>query len=242
MTGHDPYGRAIRDHHEGEREEPLLDVDGAETREHPIELFYFDEFDPAEDSDAKWIAEWLDGPLLDIGAGAGQHALYLQERFETVAIDVSEHLVAVMRDRGVADARVADMFSLRESFERDRFGSALANGTQLGLAGSMRGLSEFLGDLAHVTTPDGTAVVDAHDPIRDGVTDILGYRSDPTPGLAHRTYHFEYEDDVGPTLQFRLFSPDRLREAAVGTGWEVAEIRRGEDDADAYYRAALVKP
>jgi len=241
VTEHDPYGRAIRDHHECEREEPLLDVDGAETREHPIERFYFGEFDPETDPDGEWLIEWLDGPLLDIGAGAGQHALYLQERFETVAIDVSEYLVEVMRDRGVADARVADMFSLRESFERDRFGSALANGTQLGLAGSMRGLSEFLGDLAQVTTPDANAVVDAHDPTREGVTDILGYRSDPTPGLAHRTYHFEYEDDVGPTLQFRLFSPDRLREAAVGTGWEVAEIRRGANDADAHYRAALVK-
>lgn len=92
-----------------------------------------------------------------------------------------------------------------------------------------------------VTTPDATAVVDAHDPTRDGVTEILGYRPDPTPGLAHRAYHFEYEGDVGATLQFRLFSPDRLREAAVGTGWEVAEVRRGEGDAAVHYRAALRK-
>ena len=258
MTDPDPYGRAIRDHHFGKRTEPLLDVDGAETREHPIERFYFGEFDPETAPDGEWIAERLDGPLLDLGAGAGQHALYFQERFETVAIDVSEHLVAVMRDRGrqttsdgqserarsdygVEDARRADMFSLRETFERDRFRSALANGTQIGLAGSMRGLSEFLGDLAHVTTPDATAVVDAHDPTRENATELLGYRPDPTPGLAHRTYHFEYEGEVGPTLQFRLFSPDRLREAAVGTGWEVADVARKEGDAGVHYRAALAR-
>jgi len=241
MTTHDPYGRAIRDHYEGEQDEPLLDVDGAETRDHPIERFYFGEFDPETAADGEWIAEWLDGPLLDLGAGAGQQALYFQEQYETVAIDVSRHLVAVMRERSVRDARVGDMFSLRESFERDRFRSALANGTQLGLAGSMRGLSEFLGDLAHVTTPNATAVVDAHAPTHERTKEILGYRPDPTPGLAHRTYHFEYEGDVGPTLQFRLFSPDRLREAAIGTGWEVAVIARNDGDAGGHYRAALAK-
>jgi len=241
VTDHDPYGRAIRDHHEGKREATLLDVDGAETRDHPIEQFYFGEFDPETDASGEWLIEWLDGPLIDLGAGAGQHALYFQQRVETVALEVSDHLVRTMRDRGVADARRGDMFSLRETFERDRFRSALSHGTQVGLAGSMRGLSEFLGDLAHVTTPDATAVIDGHDPSREGVTELLGYRPDPTPGLAHRTYHFEYESDVGPTLQFRLFGPDRLRDAAVGTGWEIAEIRRGESDDAPYYRAALRK-
>jgi len=241
VAEHDPYGRAIRDHHEGEREEPLLDVDGAETREHPIERFYFGEFAPETDPNGEWLTGWLDGPLIDLGAGVGQHALYFQERFETVAIDVSEHLVETMRERGVEDARRGDMFSLRESFERDRFRSALSHGTQLGLAGSMRGVSEFLGDLAYVTTRDATAVVDAYDPTRESASDLLGHRPDPTPGLAHRTYHYEYEGDVGRTLQFRLFSPDRLREAAVGTGWEVADIRRGEGDDAVHYRAALTK-
>jgi len=44
-----------------------------------------------------------------------------------------------MRDRGVVDVREGDMFALRDAFERDRFASALAIGTQIGLAGSMRG-------------------------------------------------------------------------------------------------------
>jgi len=48
-----------------------------------------------------------------------------------------------MRDRGVVDVREGDMFALRDAFERDRFASALAIGTQIGLAGSMRGLSAF---------------------------------------------------------------------------------------------------
>ncbi|WP_135851577.1 methyltransferase domain-containing protein [Halorussus salinus] len=234
----DPFGRAVRDHSRGERDEPLIQRDGEETREHPIEQFYFTEF-TAESDPGRWLESYLDGPLLDLGAGAGRHALYFQEKFETVALEVSENLVATMRDRGVADARDGDMFALRETFERDRFRSALAIGTQLGLAGSMDGLRRFLSDLAHVTAPDGTAVVDCYDPGRIEEGDLLGYRPDPTPGQAARVMTFEYEDELGETLLFRLFGPDRIREAAVGTDWRVADVYYGDEGP--HYRAALDK-
>ena len=132
------------------------------------------------------------------------------------------------------------MFSLRDAFVRDRFGSALVVGTQAALTGSMLGLRRFLGDLAFATDADATAVVDGYDPDHAAAAELLGYRDDPTPGLAHRTFHFAYEGAVSETLYFRLFGPDRIREATVGTGWEVEEVRRG-DETTAYYRAALSK-
>jgi hypothetical protein len=233
----DPFGHAVRDGWLGDRAEPLVQRDGDEESEHPIERFYLAEFRPDDD---RWLESWLDGPLLDMGAGAGRHALSFQDRFETVAIEVSDHLVETMRERGVNDARYGDMFGLRDAFEHDRFRSALAHGTQLGLAGSMQGLRRFLGDLAFVTTPDATAVLDCYDPDCEGAAALLGYRADPTPGLAYRVFQFEYEGEVGEPLLFRLFGPDRLREATVGTSWSVAEIRRSPDDAP-HYRAALRK-
>lgn len=236
----DAFGRAVRDHHRGERTEPLYQGDGEAVREHPIEAFYFAEFDP-DDEAGSWLASRLDGPLVDLGAGAGRHALRFQERFETVAVEPSPALVETMRDRDVADAREGDMFALRESFGRDRFASALAIGTQTGLAGSMRGLSAFLADLAFVTTPDATAVVDCYDPDHPEAADLLGYRADPTPGLAHRVMWFRYDGETDPTLQFRLFSPARLREAAVGTDWVVDAVDRGGSGDGPHYRAALRK-
>jgi hypothetical protein len=237
MTESDPLGRAVRDHHRGKRDEPLIDRDGPETREQPIERFYFEEFDPESDRGA-WLESWLRDPLLDMGAGAGRDTLYFQEQFETVAIEISSYLVATMEARGVQDARHADMFALREHFDRDRFRSALAHGTQVGLAGSMQGLRQFLADLAFVTTPDATAVLHGYDPEQEATGEVLGYRADPTPGFASRVYHTEY-DGEHETLLFRLFSPDRLREAAVGTGWVVATLRRGSPQT---YSAALRKP
>lgn len=236
MTGSDPYGRAIRDHHRNEREQPLLDRSGNETHDHPIENFYFTEFTGDD-----WLESALKEPLLDMGAGVGRHSRYFQDRFETVAIEISEHLVEIMRERGVKDARRADMFALREAFERDRFRSAFAHGTQLGLAGSMAGLRRFLSDLAFVTTPEATAVLDANDPDHEATAELFGHRPDPTPGLAYRLYWFEYEGDASEPLLFRLFSPDRFREAAIGTGWEVGEIRRGSNGHGHHYRAVLTK-
>ncbi|MFB6267245.1 MAG: class I SAM-dependent methyltransferase [Halodesulfurarchaeum sp.] len=235
----DPFGRAIRDCHRGEMTGDLIQRDGDDTQVHPIEEFYLEGFDE-RGPDESWVADQLEGPLLDIGAGAGRHALHFQERFETVAIEVSDALVDTMRERGVRDARRGDLLCLEYSFEENRFAAALAIGTQIGLARSMEGLRRFLSDLATITTDDATAVVDSYDPTDLASGELLGYRDDSTPGLAFRVMHFAYDGEVGPTLLFRLFSPSRLVEATADTPWEVSEIRRLSSGGP-YYRAALEK-
>lgn len=216
----DPFGCAIRDHYLSNQEEPLIDRDGEEIREYSIEEWYFEKHD-----DDAWRDAWMNGPLIDLGAGVGRDALYYQNQFETVAIEVSEHLVETMCDRGVTDARLADMFSLRDHFDRDRFRSAHSIGTQVGLAGSMSGVREFLADLAYVTTPDATAILDNYAPEKEATKNVFAFRNDPMPGLAYRIFHCEYKGDVGRTLLFQVFSVDRLREAAIGTPWEVIEVK-----------------
>lgn len=235
----DPFGRAIRDHYHGRRREPLIDRDGENRRKHAVEEFYFGDHAPED-----WFEPRVDGPLLDMGAGAGRDALYFQERVETVAIDPSEHLVEVMRERGVADARVGDMFALREQFGDDRFGAALAVGSQLQLATSQHALGGFLVDLAAVTTDEATVMLDGYDPERAVERGVFAVRDDPEPGLAHRVYHCEYEGDVGRTLLFRLFGVDRLCEATVGTPWQVVDAVDGPhaEDEGVMWRALLEKP
>jgi SAM-dependent methyltransferase len=235
----DPFGRAIRDHHRGERDEPLIDRDGDEAREHAVEEYYFGTHSPED-----WFEPRVGGPLLDMGAGAGRDSLYFQERVETVAIDPSEHLVETMRDRGVEDARIGDMFTLRSQFGRDRFGAALSIGSQLQLATSQHALRQFLADLAYVTTDDATAMLDGYDPERAVDDGVFAVRDDPEPGLAYRAYHSEYEGDVGETLLFRLFGVEKLRDAVVGTPWEVVDAVRGPhaEDEGVMWRALVEKP
>ncbi|MFC7069073.1 class I SAM-dependent methyltransferase [Halobaculum lipolyticum] len=241
MTGTDdadPFGRAIRDFHRGEQAAPLWCVDGDERLEHPIERFYVAERDAGvyETLDR----DGLDTPLLDLGSGAGRDVLRFQQRYdgEVVGLDSSAHLVATMRDRGVDCAVEGDMFSLCESFERDRFRGVYAQGTQLGLARPPHRLREFLADLAFVTSDDAVAVVDNYDPETETFRSLLGARPDPTPGMGYRVMHFEYEGDVGDTLLFRPFTPDVLREACVGSAWTVEEVRYSNEH---HYEAVLRK-
>lgn len=143
----DPFGRALRDHRRGERDAPLVDRDGAARREHTIEEWYFGEHDP----DA-WRDQWIEGPVVDLGGGAGRDALYYQRSFETVAIDVSPGAVETMRDRGVRDARRADVFALPDRFDRDRFRSA-AVGTPWTVVGVSRGDVQWRAALAKGDAP-----------------------------------------------------------------------------------------
>ena len=233
----DPFGRALLDYARGEQDAPLYQRDGDERLVHPVGDFYFDEF--AEQPAAEWTESLLHGPLLDAGAGAGRDALHFQERFETVALEVSDHLVELLDRRGVEQVLKGDLFALPETFDRDRFRSILVVGTQIGLAGSINGLRILFEAFATVTTADGTVVLDAYDPTYDGGDDLLGFSSSPEPGVAYREIRYEYEGAVGDSLRILLFSPERLRDATAGTDWRVAEIERPHDAY--YYRAALRK-
>ncbi|MEZ3143710.1 class I SAM-dependent methyltransferase [Halobaculum sp. MBLA0143] len=232
----DPFGQALLDHARDERTAPLWQVDGEWEREHPIEKFYFEPRPPDGEVTA-FLETHLQGPSVDLGAGVGRDVAYFGEQFETVGLERSPALVTAMHERGL-DARRGDMFALRETFDRDRFASALSVGTQLGLARSLGGVRSFLSELAYVTQPGATAVVDAYDPTTDDAHELLGYRGEPTRGLASRVMHFRYEGVREETLLFRLFSPERLREAVAPTRWRVVDSLASDG---AHYRIALQK-
>ncbi|WP_227375065.1 class I SAM-dependent methyltransferase [Haladaptatus halobius] len=234
----DPLGRAMLDYQRGGLRGECLYRDGGDVQDGNVRGHYFT---PPEEWRDDWreLLESLAFPIVDVGCGVGQHAEFLQGRGEVVAIDASPAAVEAARERGVRDAREMDMFEL--NFPRDRFRSALVSGTQMGLAQSLAGARSFLTDLARVTDESGIAVVDNYDPTGLDPGDLFGYRPDPRPGVAHRTFHFEYvrdgEREVGRSLHFVLFSPARLRDVTVGTPWRVAEVQsRGE-----FYEAKLAK-
>lgn len=235
----DPLGRAMLDYQHGGLRGECIHRDGATIWDAHIHGNYFQ---PPEDwhEDSLALLESLAGPVLDVGCGPGQHALWLQERGrEVVGIDRSPGAIEAASERGVDDAHVMNMFEM--NFPRDRFRSALVVGTQVGLAGSLAGVAAFCRDLAFVTDGHGVAVVHNYDPDRLDPEEFPGYRPDPRRGVARRTFHVEYDRDgereVGPALDFVLFGPDRLREATIGTPWRIANVRRREST----YKAVLGK-
>lgn len=101
------------------------------------------------------------GRVLDVGAGAGAHALPLQTRgLPVTALERSSAAVEVLEARGVEDARLGDVFD-DPGDERWDTVLLLMNGTTL--VGSARGLERLCRAVARRLAPGGRVLVDSVD-------------------------------------------------------------------------------
>jgi SAM-dependent methyltransferase len=238
--GPDPLGRAMLDYARDEYDETDANCvyrDGDEVQDASVGEFYFrpeSEWSEQERADIDSLA----GPVLDLGCGAGRHALAVQERgVEVLATDVSPGAVQTASERGVTHTLQMDMFDLR--LPADHYRSVLVLGTQVTVAGSLDRLRAFVAELDRVTTDDSRVLMDGYDPTDPTCADLLGYRADPREGLARRRFRFQYGDEFGEPIEMLLFSPDRLRDALAGTAWRIGELRETEEFA--YFGVALEK-
>jgi len=79
--------------------------------EMPVDVYFREAEDMPE---LEWLAlQHCRGKILDIGAGAGSHALVLQQMgLDITALDISPKAVAVMESRGVNKILCQDFFAL----------------------------------------------------------------------------------------------------------------------------------
>lgn len=115
------------------------------------------------------------GKVLDVGAGAGCHALALQERgLDVTAVDISPLSCETMKERGVANVECVNIFNQRF---QERFDTLLLlmNGT--GIAGKLSRLPQLLSRLKQLMNPGAQILIDSSDlryvyEDEDGVLDV----------------------------------------------------------------------
>lgn len=102
------------------------------------------------------------GRVLDVGAGAGRHALALQARgLEVVAIDLSSICTEVCRLRGVKDARTFDVMTLASEEQLGRFDTILFGMQTIGVAGGVTTLRRLLERIRPCLEAEGEILVDS---------------------------------------------------------------------------------
>ena len=108
------------------------------------------------------------GSVLDVGAGAGCHALALQNSHIVKAIDISPLSCEVMKKRGVKHVECINLFDAHLSNENARGGESgfdtillLMNGT--GIAGKIANLSALFQRLKTLLNKDGQILIDSSD-------------------------------------------------------------------------------
>ena len=231
----DPMGRAIADYHATGKASrlrvfsPMFDED-----EIPVEtLFRPLDGMPAVEQKALELAC---GDVLDVGAGAGCHSLALQQMGKHVtAIDISPLAVATMRERGVADVREQDFFTLDGHYDTILM---LMNG--IGIVGSLSRMPAFFMQVDRLLAPSGQLLCDSSDICyifedEDGIIDLTGIDG----YYGELTYQMQYRNVKGEPFPWLFIDPETLAEQAAAHGYRCDIIARGTHYD---YLARLTRP
>ena len=170
------------------------------------------------------------GPrVLDIGAGAGAHALVLQARgHEVTALDLIPEAVRIMRERGVEDVREGTLFELPAANLYDTV-ILLMNGSMI--TETLSGLDRLLAAAAKVLEPRGALILDSTD-LRDvGATDVDtdgddGFEDDDRY-IGELHYQLSVGEHVGDIFPQLFVDPDTLDTRARLAGWNTEVIWSG---------------
>jgi len=223
-----PLGTALLDYHHGVTDAVLVvESDLWEDEPTPVEAFYRPggfELPPLE----REALSLCRGRVLDLGAGAGRHALELQAAgCEVVALDPLEDAVEIMRDRGVADPRRGDL----RSVAGERFDTVLMLMNGLGIVGDLHGLGLLLEALPGVLSPGGRLVCDSADlaaVLRDESPEVLDGLTGRDRYLGEVEFSLRYRSMVGRPYPWLFVDPESLVIMAEAAGFDAAIAARGD--------------
>ena len=155
----DPMGRAIADYHATGKAAKLRVLSSMFYEDEiPVSTLFrtLDDMPPLE----KEMLRLARGRVLDVGAGAGCHTLELMKRgLQTVAIDISEPSVQVMKERGI-DARLINFFD--ETF-CEKFDTIIMAMNGIGIVGKIERLPMFFRSVKRLLAPNGQLLLDSSD-------------------------------------------------------------------------------
>jgi SAM-dependent methyltransferase len=182
----------------------------------------------------------IKGRVLDIGLGAGRHALWVQEQgHEVVGIDISPLAVEVSKLRGVKECYVMDMRKLE--FPDGHFDTVLMLGANIGVGGDVPITQKILKDIHRITKPDGIVIGSTRDPVKTDNPEHLAYhqmnreRGKP-PGLV--TIRLGFQGEYSAWFDFLMLGLEDLKNALKPTNWRV---RKTCESAGSDYIAILEK-
>ncbi len=169
------------------------------------------------------------GKVLDIGAGAGSHALVLQQQNITVtALDISAKAVEVMQHRGVAAALHQDVFT----YATARYDTLLLLMNGIGLAATVNGLQRFLQHAKTLLKKGGQLLFDSCDV-------AYMYEGKPLPAQHYYgeiAYRYQYKKQKTEWFTWLYIHKKLLKQVAEEEGYVVKFLY---EDAHGQYLVRL---
>ena len=223
---YDPIGKAVHDYfHDITGDSILVRTDIAED-ETLSPAYFFRTFEqmPVQEQEA---LKRCKGKILDIGAGAGAHSVWLKQKgLEVVSLDISPLSCETMRERGLDNVFCGDIYAVTDL----KFDTILLLMNGAGVAQTLPGLSTLLNHLKSLLNPGGTILADSSD-LLYLFTDENG---DSWIDIASDTYYGEmeyqlsYKNVKGKKFPWLFVDPETLTEYAEKSGFRVVDKVMGE--------------
>ncbi len=159
IKGEDIFGLCCKDYIAGDKKARIsVNSDLAETDYLPAS-YLFRSFEQMPEHEQKALLQ-ARGDILDIGACAGSHSLYLQGLgYNVTSLDISPGCCEVMKERGLKDVVCADIFE----YSGKTFDSILLLMNGIGIAGTLPQLPALLDQLRTLLNPGGKIIFDSSD-------------------------------------------------------------------------------
>jgi len=194
-----------------------------------VYLSTYDQWSPVQ----KQAIEHARGKVLDIGCGAGRHAIYLQNKgLEVVGIDISPLAVETCGLRGLSDVRVMSISEVTSGL--GVFDTILMMGNNFGLFGSRAGAKKLLKRLLGVTSADAVIIAESMDPHETQRQEHLTYHRRNVnrgrmPGQVR--IRVRYRKYVTPWFDYLFVSEGEMTDILDDTGWRIKEVIAGQGPA-----------
>lgn len=171
----------------------------------------------------KKALELCQGKTLDIGAGAGSHALILQNRnIEVAGLEISPTACEVMKNRGLKNVICQDIFKLNN----EKFDTLLLLMNGIGLCGDLIGFRKFLKKAKTLLNENGSLIFDSSDINYMYEDDI--FPTDLYYGEVNCRY--EYQKKITDWFKWLYLDFQTMEKIALEEGWVSELIYEDEND------------
>ncbi|TWR31402.1 class I SAM-dependent methyltransferase [Mucilaginibacter pallidiroseus] len=209
----DIFGQALADQFNGIKSNKLwINNKYGKKEEMPLNVYFRSAHDmPDLESLALNLCK---GRVLDIGAGAGSHALLLQQQgFDISAMDISHLAVDIMKRRGVKHAFEGDIFN----YSDDKYDTLILMMNGIGLCGTLGQFKVFLNHARFLLNAGGQLIFDSSDI-------AYLYNGKPPVGAGYYgelDYQYVYKGKKSDWFKWLYIDLNTLTKIALEENWTV---------------------
>ena len=234
----DLFGKAILDYQTNNNPEDIITETSISEADEMSVAYLFRDFKEMPKLEQKAL-QLSKGKVLDVGCGAGSHALYLQneKKLEVTAIDISTNAIEACKLRGLKNAKVLNVLdldtdtstALSMTNQNDKYDTILLlmNGT--GIFGKLDQISTYLKKLKSLLKEGGQILIDSSDIIYMFDQDEDGAYEVPATGYyGELTFSIQYKGETEETFDWLYLDYNTLQNACYANGLKCELIIEGK--------------